>query len=229
MEHPHRHGRVDRLRRDGQLVRVGDRDPRADARVGPRQHRRREVDAEDVVAGFGGGQRDRARADAHFEHRRRRWEEPPERTDAELAAREAAARRVVLVGDALERAGLRGHRTARVPGRGASSTHRLWPGMVDAYTDRRRLTELAYADSGNLNARSALYDYEVEPFPLAEWVLSHVSLPSDGAVLDVGCGPGRYLATARRWRPRITATGLDLSLGMAREAAAIGGVRAVRG
>jgi SAM-dependent methyltransferase len=101
--------------------------------------------------------------------------------------------------------------------------------MVDASTDRRRLTELAYADSGNLNARSALYDYEVEPFPLAEWVLSHVALPSDGSVLDVGCGPGRYLATARRWRPRIRATGLDLSLGMAREAATIAGVCAVRG
>jgi SAM-dependent methyltransferase len=100
--------------------------------------------------------------------------------------------------------------------------------MVDAFTDRTRLTELAYADSGRLNARARLYDYEVEPFPLVDWVLSHVSLPAEGAVLDVGCGPGHYLATARRWRPRVTTVGLDLSLGMAREASTIAGVQAVR-
>jgi SAM-dependent methyltransferase len=100
--------------------------------------------------------------------------------------------------------------------------------MVDAYTDRTRLTELAYADSGPLSARGRLYDYEVEPFPLVDWVLSHVSLPAEGAVLDVGCGPGQYLATVRRWRPRVATIGLDLSLGMLREASTIAGVRGVR-
>jgi SAM-dependent methyltransferase len=100
--------------------------------------------------------------------------------------------------------------------------------MVDAFTDRTRLTELAYADSGPLNARARLYDYEIEPFPLVDWVLSHVALPAEGSVLDVGCGPGRYLATVRRWRPRVTTVGLDLSLGMVQEASAIAGVRAVR-
>jgi SAM-dependent methyltransferase len=100
--------------------------------------------------------------------------------------------------------------------------------MVDAFTDPIRLSELAYADSGPLNARARLYDYEVEPFPLVEWVLSHVSLPAEGSVLDVGCGPGRYLATVRRWRPRVKTVGLDLSLGMVQEASTIAGVQAVR-
>ncbi|HEV3227194.1 MAG TPA: class I SAM-dependent methyltransferase, partial [Acidimicrobiales bacterium] len=43
------------------------------------------------------------------------------------------------------------------------------------------------------------------------WVLGHVDWTDDAVVLDVGCGPGNYLAHVR-------GIGLDLSAGMAKEA-----------
>jgi len=83
--------------------------------------------------------------------------------------------------------------------------------VTDATTDRRLLTEDAYPDSTNLHARASIYDFrepEVDWFP---WVLGHCDWPDDARVLDVGCGPGYYLA-------HVHGCGVDLSEGMAREA-----------
>jgi SAM-dependent methyltransferase len=68
-----------------------------------------------------------------------------------------------------------------------------------------------------------MYDYNEGGFELLPWVLSTVPWPVDGPVLDVGCGPGRYLEAAGG------GVGLDLSLGMAQEAGRIPGVAAVQG
>jgi SAM-dependent methyltransferase len=83
--------------------------------------------------------------------------------------------------------------------------------VTDATTDRRLLTEDAYPDSTNLRARQSIYDFKVPQHDWFPWVLGLVDWPSGATVLDVGCGPGNYLAHVR-------GCGIDLSEGMAREA-----------
>lgn len=83
--------------------------------------------------------------------------------------------------------------------------------VTEAATDRRLLTHEAYPDSTNLRARQSIYDYRETDLDWFAWVLSHVDWPSGATVLDVGCGPGNYLAHVRGY-------GIDLSEGMAREA-----------
>ena len=93
-------------------------------------------------------------------------------------------------------------------------------------TDRARLVGAAYATPGPLAARAALYAYEREPTDIASWVLDHIeehhSLSAGSRVVDVGCGPGSYLAVLRDRHPDSTAIGLDLSAGMARAALGTG-------
>jgi SAM-dependent methyltransferase len=97
-------------------------------------------------------------------------------------------------------------------------------------TDRCTLTEVAYANSGALQSRAALYDFEREPMHLPSWLCTHVPLPPGVAVLDVGCGPGRYLTHLRATVADVVAFGCDLSTGMAREArAALGRSNVVTG
>ncbi|MCU1427583.1 MAG: bioC2, partial [Actinomycetia bacterium] len=86
------------------------------------------------------------------------------------------------------------------------------------HTDRVRLTTEAYANSNRLGERIALYDYEREPMDFVGWVVSRVTVVPDARVLDVGCGPGRYLAHLLARHPDVIAVGCDLSIGMAAEA-----------
>ena len=103
-------------------------------------------------------------------------------------------------------------------------------------TDRARLVGAAYATAAPLRARIALYDYQRDPFDFVGWVLDHVeaehAVTGASRVVDIGCGPGRYLAALRARHPGITTVGLDLSPGMAQEtleAAAIICNRSIRG
>ena len=86
-------------------------------------------------------------------------------------------------------------------------------------TDRARLVGAAYATPGPLLARAALYAYERNPVDLASWVLDRVEaehpISAESRVLDIGCGPGRYLAALRERHPGVATVGLDLSPGMA--------------
>ena len=88
----------------------------------------------------------------------------------------------------------------------------------DPATDRDRLVGAAYATPGPLAARAALYAYERDPVDLAAWVLDHIEaeqpISPRSRVVDIGCGPGRYVAALRARYPAITAVGLDLSPGM---------------
>jgi SAM-dependent methyltransferase len=67
-------------------------------------------------------------------------------------------------------------------------------------------------------ARAALYDYQVEPFDFVAWVLdtidAHHPLSQKSRVVDIGCGPGRYVAALRERHAGMTTVGLDLSPGM---------------
>jgi SAM-dependent methyltransferase len=84
-------------------------------------------------------------------------------------------------------------------------------------TDRTFLQTDAYADSTKLKSRSSLYDYRVPPGSFYDWVLARIDWPEGARVLDVGCGPGGYLEALPSG---VRAVGLDLSPGMASEAAA---------
>jgi SAM-dependent methyltransferase len=81
------------------------------------------------------------------------------------------------------------------------------------YTDRRELTTQAYADSKNLDARASIYHYQEPRIDLVEWALAQVSWGGAERVLDVGCGPGRYLQRLAL-QPGLRLIGLDLSRGM---------------
>jgi SAM-dependent methyltransferase len=90
--------------------------------------------------------------------------------------------------------------------------------VSDPRTDRARLQEEAYADSGRVQARASIYAFNEDGFELLPWVLGTVTWPCPGPLLDVGCGWGQYLGAAGG------GIGLDLSLGMAQEAGRLPGV-----
>jgi len=86
------------------------------------------------------------------------------------------------------------------------------PPGTDPFVERDRLRHQAYADDKPLAARASIYQYAAEPIDLHDRVLALLGEFAGGDVLDVGCGPGAYLA-------RLGATGgrrvgLDLSEGM---------------
>jgi SAM-dependent methyltransferase len=87
--------------------------------------------------------------------------------------------------------------------------------------DRDHLRKVAYADSRRLRDRAALYRYRRNPQSLSRWVLSHTDWPAGARVLDVGCGPGLYLALLGE-HGGLRTVGVDLSEGMCREAGAHG-------
>ena len=93
--------------------------------------------------------------------------------------------------------------------------------MTDPTIDRARLVGSAYKDSAPLQARIAIYAYEQAHFDIRQWVLGSVSWPTGVRALDVGCGPGRYLARIREMQPDSLVVGCDLSPGMARESSAV--------
>lgn len=95
--------------------------------------------------------------------------------------------------------------------------------MSDARTDPDRLRGEAYADSGNLAARISIYTYRDDDVELIPWVLGLVPWPAPGPVLDVGCGPGRYLEAIDGRR-----VASDLSHGMVAEAVAAASVPGVQ-
>jgi SAM-dependent methyltransferase len=87
-------------------------------------------------------------------------------------------------------------------------------------TDRDFLQRQAYADSGKLNARASIYAYSDPRQDIWSWVVGLVDWPDGARALDVGCGPGNYLRHLAEHHPAVRAMGLDLSPGMAAEAAA---------
>jgi SAM-dependent methyltransferase len=83
-----------------------------------------------------------------------------------------------------------------------------------------------YGDDRRLAARQALWTYRSGP-PLTDTVLDLAGLTGSERIVDVGCGNGVYLAALRRRGHTGPVLGLDLSAGMAREAATHGGSTAV--
>jgi SAM-dependent methyltransferase len=80
----------------------------------------------------------------------------------------------------------------------------------------RTLLRRAYANGSKFARRRELYAHLEPRVDFLGWTLSHVELPRDGRLLDVGCGPGYYLS--RLASEPITRLGCDLSEGMVRQA-----------
>jgi SAM-dependent methyltransferase len=86
--------------------------------------------------------------------------------------------------------------------------------------DQAYLRDVQYRDPGNLTARANLHiRYGTASVPWFDWLVSQIDWPTEGEVLEVGCGPGWLWAEAARSLPpglRLTLT--DLSPGMVAEA-----------
>ena len=86
----------------------------------------------------------------------------------------------------------------------------------DQFTDQEYLKTRQYQNASNINARIYLHThYSTHPGGLMPWVFSHLRLPPQSKILDIGCGPGDLW---RENRERIPAgwqiTLADLSEGM---------------
>jgi SAM-dependent methyltransferase len=90
--------------------------------------------------------------------------------------------------------------------------------MTEAGVDQAILRAESYRDSSRLRARADIYHWLEQPADLHGSVLEQLPSDVEGPVLDVGCGPGSYLARLRDDRPTVVSFGLDLSDGMAAEA-----------
>src|SRR5260221_4896310 len=106
---------------------------------------------------------------------------------------------------------------------------RITPNMPNSpATDHRILTEKAYATDESLSVRlrtHALYSFPKLNF--TEWVLDKISWRGDEHVLDVGAGPGNYFDAIHARVPNGEVVAGDLSIGMARIAAAHGGPKTI--
>jgi len=90
---------------------------------------------------------------------------------------------------------------------------------LDPATDRRLLTQQAYATDDHYAVRVRTHELYSQPkLDFVQWVIDRLAWRGDERVLDVGAGPGTYFAALRRAIPRGLLVGADLSLGMLHEA-----------
>src|SRR5450759_51077 len=87
-------------------------------------------------------------------------------------------------------------------------------------TDPTYLVGEQYKDATNLNARIQLHQrFSTNKYDWQRWVFDHLSIPHNGRILEIGCGPGELWHRNRERIPEhwdITLS--DLSPGMLREA-----------
>lgn len=91
--------------------------------------------------------------------------------------------------------------------------------------DSEYLRHVAYANPVGLLARTSMYEYQRPKIDLVGAVLDAAGDLDGRRLVDVGCGPGRYLTAARRRGAQ--AVGLDLSAGMLQSLGSHGGPAAV--
>lgn len=77
-----------------------------------------------------------------------------------------------------------------------------------------------YASGSNLNARIRIHQcYSTNPIGLPRWIFSHMQLPADAEILEVGCGVGnQWLSILDLVPPGWKLTLTDFSAGMLAEA-----------
>jgi ubiquinone/menaquinone biosynthesis C-methylase UbiE len=87
----------------------------------------------------------------------------------------------------------------------------------------RRYVEQQYSDDANLATRQSIYAFQQPRLDLWNGSLDLAGLRGDEAVLDVGCGNGRYLEALHSRGHRGVVVGADLSAGMLQTARAAAG------
>jgi SAM-dependent methyltransferase len=82
--------------------------------------------------------------------------------------------------------------------------------------DQRYLREVQYRDPAKLTARADLHTkYRTAAVAWFPWVAAQIDWPPEGAILEVGCGPGWLWAeAAANFPPNLQLTLTDLSPGM---------------
>lgn len=91
--------------------------------------------------------------------------------------------------------------------------------------DRDYLRHVTYATPGGLLARTSMYEHQRPKIDLVAAVLDAAGDVEARRLVDIGCGPGRYLAAARLRGAQVV--GLDLSAGMLKSLGSDGGPAAV--
>jgi ubiquinone/menaquinone biosynthesis C-methylase UbiE len=82
-------------------------------------------------------------------------------------------------------------------------------------TDPGALAAGPYRTPDPLSARAAIYSWQHPKVDLLGTTIAAMAdLPAQALVVDVGCGPGRYLRQLRATRPELSCLGLDISAGM---------------
>ncbi|RNG17854.1 class I SAM-dependent methyltransferase [Streptomyces botrytidirepellens] len=82
-----------------------------------------------------------------------------------------------------------------------------------AVTDTARLATSAYADDQHLAARQSIYLWQKPRYDLPGIIVEHLA-KTNGTILDVGCGNGKFITRIRQDRPDIKVIGLDISIGI---------------
>ena len=84
-----------------------------------------------------------------------------------------------------------------------------------AFTDPRALAAGPYRTSDPLSARAAIYAWQRPKVDLLGAAVAVLADLSDRTlVVDVGCGPGRFLGRLRVARPDLRCLGVDVGTGM---------------
>ncbi len=87
-------------------------------------------------------------------------------------------------------------------------------GGQSPWTDQEFLRSDQYRTDRNLRARQAIYEFQRPRIDLPKEVVDLIGAEGKEAVVDVGCGNGRYLAELKRRRHAGLITGVDTSPGM---------------
>lgn len=82
-----------------------------------------------------------------------------------------------------------------------------------AVADKAILANSAYADGRHLAARRAIYRWQQPQYDLPGIVVEELA-DTNGTVLDIGCGNGKFVSRLHRDRPDLQVIGMDISAGI---------------
>ncbi|SDT81528.1 Methyltransferase domain-containing protein [Streptomyces sp. TLI_053] len=82
-----------------------------------------------------------------------------------------------------------------------------------AVADKSILANSAYADERHLAARQSIYRWQQPQYDLPGMVVEELA-GTNGVVLDVGCGNGKFVNRLHRDRPDLQVVGMDISAGI---------------
>ncbi|MER7848909.1 class I SAM-dependent methyltransferase [Kitasatospora sp. NPDC096077] len=82
-----------------------------------------------------------------------------------------------------------------------------------AVADKSILANSAYADGRHLAARQSIYRWQQPQYDLPGIVVEEL-VDTEGTVLDIGCGNGKFVNRLHKDRPDLQVVGMDISAGI---------------